>query len=215
MKKFFSSMGEALHFWGRIICDTFPKKGAVDSVYVFAMHENDANFMLEKGAELECMADKIVYLRGGKLVTGETFESDYGEKLVRLGVAEEKLVCTDIPNNTAHTHTEAIAVTNLAKMMGWKKMYVVSSPTHLPRAFAEMVTAVLNSYPALKVYAQVARIDSWLGGMVSYQGLLDSRRCDLFEPEAERLEKYFAKGDLVTARDVLEYLNARDSSGQS
>lgn len=212
MKRFFRNMTEALELQGRVLCDTSPFGGQFDAVYIFGQTRDNESSVLKTGAKLilEKKATFVIFLKTGKLVNGETFTSDYEAKLIKLGVPQKNILSTHLHDSLAHTHTEAIALVELARQMGWERIYVTAPPFHQLRVFAETVTAICASYPTLKAYNKVGLPLPWTTTVVHSQNILVARRCDLFKPEFERLDAYHSKGDLVTAKKVLNYLDNRD-----
>ncbi len=212
MESFFASTVEALELLTRTLCDTEPKVKTVDAVYIFGQTPDNEKSSLEMGAKLMTMgkAKRLVFLKTGTLVTGETFSANTDAKLIKLGVKEETIIFTNLPTGIAHTQTEAIAFVELAKKMDWQTVYITSPPFHQLRACAETVTAILKFYPELKVFNKTGKALPWTTQVVHSQNILIDLRCNLIKSEKERLDKYYRQGDLATAGQILDYLNNRD-----
>ncbi len=209
MSKFFKTIVEALELQARVLADTEPTE-KIDALYIYGETEDNQPSSFTVAAELAIKAGLIAYLRTGTLITGRKFVSDYDDKLVKLGVPKEKIIFTDLPTGLAHTHTEAIALVELAKKMNWQTIYILAPPLHLLRAFVETVTAILNIYPELKVFGKMGKPLAWTETIIHSQDILTGRRCDLVQSETEKLEQYYDQGGLLNARQVLDYLNLRD-----
>jgi len=197
----------------RIYSDTEPPKVA-DAVYLFGQTEYNEESVLSAAAALfKSGKVRIVVIgEGGCLVTGEIYKTpDWRGKLIKLGVPKERITTIQITSELAHTHTEAIAFVSHAKREGWKTMYVTSPAIHQLRAFVNTVSIVLQEYPELKVFNKVGTFLSWVEEAVHSQNIEKGKRYELVENEWRRVLRYHEKGDLVSAREVLSYLNRRDS----
>jgi hypothetical protein len=71
-------------------------------------------------------------------------------------------------------------------------------------------TGPLREYPALRVHSAPGAPLAWDVHARHSQGVLEAPRTQLIDAELERIARYTAKGDLVPAREVLAYLEARD-----
>jgi hypothetical protein len=211
MGNFFENIEEALQLTERVLADTEPNE-KVDAIFIFSQTPDNESSVLETGFELivNDAVSFIAFFSVGGDGRGGLYHSDYHQKLISLGVPDEKIILIDLSSVWAHTHTEAIAFVKKAKEKGWKRVYVTASPFHQIRVFAETVTAILNFYPELLAYNKVGKALPWTEHVVHSQNVVTGRRCELVIPETKRLNEYHAKGDLVTARQVLNYLDKRD-----
>lgn len=87
---------------------------------------------------------------------------------------------------------------------------VVAHPTHILRAFVNTVTEAVRCDSAVKVYAIPGFTEPWQKTTLYSQHGEHKRRIDCLEGELERLNMWYAKGDLVSATEVLEYVANRD-----
>ena len=74
------------------------------------------------------------------------------------------------------------------------------------------VTVALNEYPELLIYSYPGAALSWQEAVIHSQGTLKAKRGDLIQEELERIEKYHIKGDLASIKQVLTYLNKRETA---
>jgi hypothetical protein len=81
------------------------------------------------------------------------------------------------------------------------------------RAFITTVSVVLREFPELRVYNRVGAALPWDETAVHSQGVLQCTRSELIHSELARIERYRNKGDLVSEREVLAYLQWRDRRG--
>lgn len=114
----------------------------------------------------------------------------------------------------AHTHTEAIGLVRYAKKAGWKKLFITALPSHQLRAFLETITAVVREYPELKVYSVVGSVLHWTEPSEHSQSVGGSpRRFEVIatadKSEMWKILTYYLQGDLISAREALDYLNRR------
>lgn len=110
----------------------------------------------------------------------------------------------------AHTHTEAIGLIRYAKEKRWKQVYITALPSHLLRAFLETITAVVREYPELQVYSTAGVILPWTEPAEHSQTVEGSpKRFESVPSELEKIRRYHAQGDLISAREALDYLNRR------
>lgn len=78
------------------------------------------------------------------------------------------------------------------------------------RAFVSMVSAVVKSKSDLSVYSFPGIPQSWEEHITHSQGILRGTRSELLANELAKIEKYYRSGDLVSAAEVLEYMDERD-----
>lgn len=88
---------------------------------------------------------------------------------------------------------------------------VIAPPFHIVRAF--MTTVSRLAAAPTRVYAYPGVAQSWTSTVAHSQGTLVASRAELLQHELQRLEKYRAPefGSMLTARQVLNYLDWRDA----
>jgi hypothetical protein len=136
---------------------------------------------------------------------------------------KESLLGMDIPEDAIFgiplsgiflpsTDAEAWGLVSFASAQQWKNLYLVAPPMHLFRMFYSVVSAVLkNSLSAanLRMWGYPCDIRAWNQSIVHSQSVPRGRRIDLLSTEMDKIEKYFQKGDLVSAGEVLKYIDER------
>ena len=88
---------------------------------------------------------------------------------------------------------------------------VVVPPLHTIRAFVSTVSPAVREYPELNVWSAPSWPLSWVEEVICFQNKPAARRADQFPSEFEKMERYLAKGDHLSAEEVIRYLNWRDS----
>ena len=72
------------------------------------------------------------------------------------------------------------------------------------------VTLALREYPELYLYSLPGKPLPWQEEVTHSQGEVLGTRAELIAGEMNRIKTYYAKGDLASVDEVLEYLNRRD-----
>lgn len=123
---------------------------------------------------------------------------------VALGVKEEAIV---LDNAAMNTREQAVNVVALAKERRWRRLLLVASPYHLPRAFLTFVQAVGDQ--PLRVIPAPAGPTPWWGAPA---GITDIR-LDLLRREFEKVDAYGSQGHVATYAAGLEYLKHWEAKG--
>lgn len=207
---FASSIVELLEFTLRTMADELPR--GVDAVFLFGETPDNEQSTLRRVAQLfyEGSVGKIAYSTGGVSVAGQPWAPGYRIKLINMGISEDSIVSLSIADKLAHTCSEALTFAAYAKEQSWQKVCVTAAPVHQPRAFLSFVSSILRSCPELKAFSAPGVPLPWTQVALHSQFIESGRRCDLTQNEWERIERYYASGDLVSARQALDYLNNRD-----
>ena len=167
--------------------------------------EGDGFFRFQKAVDLynRGLVKKILF-------SGNIIDKDYGSYpfeevkpfILKGGVPECDLIHED---KSLHTRQQAIEVVKMAMENGWKKLALVASHEHQYRAYLTFLREVLDTSSGLILYNAPARNLNWF---------IDSgwgTRFDRLEAEFDRIEKYYEKGHLATANEVIEYQKWKES----
>lgn len=197
----------------RTLCDTLPTTQA-DAVFLFGQTEDNQQSVFDSSIYLLqiSLAKKVMFIQS-EAMSGYPGFAKWQEELTKLGVTKEQIEPVPIGADVAslNTRIEAEAAINHAKKLAYKNLLVTASPFQQTRAFMAAVTAVRNFYPYLKVYSYPGRSLSWCEEVTHSQGRVKGTRVELIAGEMERISKYGASGDLATVKEVLDYLDRRDS----
>ena len=136
------------------------------------------------------------------------------DKLIKLGIKENRILGVDLATDDHNTLTEAEAVVRFAKRSNYKSIIISAAPFHQIRAFMTTVRVVLAEYPELKLYSFPGDALPWNEKATHSQGALSGKRSELIEAELARIEKYLRKGDLISFDRVMDYFDERDQSNK-
>ena len=195
----------------RVMRDTSPR-GVAETAYLFG--ENIDNERASFGA-----ARKLWRTGRARTISIDDFGRAYGyegfahwrKKLIAAGIPRSAihgmLIAPDFPPST---HAEAWGLIRHAKKKKWRVIYVVAPPVHMLRAFMTVVSAAVKEKSKLKIYSFPADPERWETRATYSQETWKARRSDELRTELRKIEKYYRKGDMVSVREVLAYLNKRD-----
>lgn len=128
-------------------------------------------------------------------------------------IDRERILPTKQPT-LSHTHTESEAFVSLAREKMWTTMIIVAWGPQILRAFTNVVSFVERTYPGLSVYPVASAIESYGKKVLLNQGEVIGTILDrAFQEEWDRINRWHAKGDLISAGEVLDYVRRRDAAG--
>ncbi len=188
-----------------------------DAVYCYGQEKDNIPSVVSRAVKL-LRDGKVNHIAQSTFGGLEKYKWEYElirAKLLEEGVPEKAIVPIPHPTefNIAHTHTEAIGLARYAKEAGWQLIYVTALPSHALRAYTETVTAIIREYPQLLAYSVVGAVLPWTENATHSQGVVSGRRHEVIgkadNSEIKKIIRYYLKGDLVSAREVLDYLNLR------
>ncbi len=195
----------------RILEDIVPPR-KVDAAYLFGETADNEESVLKAGVFLyrSGLAKKIT-LCGTPKGHGYPGVKSWIRKLVEAGVPKKAIsAILPVKDFPPSTHAEAFALTRYARARDWKNVYIVAPPLHQLRAFITSVSAVFKEKSRLKLYSFPGLPQNWEEHVVHSQGIQKGTRSELLAKELEKIEKYYRKGSLVSAKEVLKYLDKRD-----
>ncbi len=118
------------------------------------------------------------------------------EKMVKMGAPRKKLILED---RSINTRDQAIEVLKIAKKKKWKKIILVTSLYHQPRAYLTFVGTMKEVGMRLKIINDPVRGLSWFE-----QGPRGTR-VNILRGEIKKINLYLSKGHLAHFEDVLLY----------
>jgi hypothetical protein len=112
--------------------------------------------------------------------------------------------CLVIENESQNTHEQAEYATRIIQERGWKRVILVASAYHMPRAFLTFVHAlgVAELSDKVNIVACASAQSRWADPPSG----VTASRADLFLTEREKTFRYRAMGDVATEETAIEYL---------
>src|SRR3989344_8423255 len=207
------------HLLPRIYSDyRDPRRGPLKLAYMYANTPDNQDSMFLRAIEL-ANAGAIESLGTSEGDLGHGYEG-FDHSVERLKVFGWKgqipLVKLNVGGNV-NTGSEATKLAEYARSFAGGgsnggALAVIAPAFHLPRAFVTTVTALHNvGLAAVRVYPICGVSLPWLQEAVHSQGAKNTR-AGWLTGELQRLEKYRAPefGSMLSAKEVLDYLNWRD-----
>lgn len=109
------------------------------------------------------------------------------------------------------TDSEARGLVRTAMKMDFQDVAIVSPPFHILRAAISTISAVLkNEASKLNVWCVAGAPQKWLETGIHTQSTGPISRLLQLQSEVAKIETYFAKSDLVSAEEILNYFQERD-----
>ena len=207
-----------------IFCDyRDPRRGPYELVYIFSETPDNEDSTFLKAIELVNEgATKRLGIAEGDLGHGY-MGFDHSVRRLRefgLNLNDDVPISKFDVRGNVNTLSEArlLAEYGMKKMRG--DMGIIAPPFHLARAFITTVSAFFNfggcsnklPFP-VRIYAIPGIPLSWTQTVAHSQGTLVKTRAGLLGDELVRLEMYRvpAFGNMVSTRNVFDYLDWRDS----
>lgn len=169
----------------------------------------DATARLATGVEwLRQGAAPRIVLSGGlhtppRVLSAESLAPD----LLAMGVSPDRVI---VETASTNTREQAIHVMAMAQENRWRRVMIVASPYHLPRAFLTFLAAVprIRSVPQVQIVPIAAAVPRWFapppGGI--------AHRSNLYAQELKKIEQYQRTGDCATYAQGMKYLAALEKS---
>ncbi len=130
----------------------------------------------------------------------------WADELGERGVDPEKILVIPQNDPIPHTGTEAKHFVDTCAERGWSDAAIVVHPVHALRAFTSVVTWIVRGGIDLRVYVVTSEEREWQKKALYSQHGEYRTRIGMLEGELERLNHWHAKGDLLSATEVLAYL---------
>jgi hypothetical protein len=198
----------------RVLCDFIPSGLTADIIYLYGQTADHQESVLRKG-ELQirqnramrigiCALDGLVLYPGGSAWRLELINRGIDPKII---VPIEQEINSSFPPST---DLEAISLVRAAVKYGWKTIFIVSPPAHQVRAFCSTVSAMTREAADLTIYSVVGETVDWKKTMTLSQNLPIGSDYQHLRGEYGKIIRYFEKGDMISGRQILDYLNKRD-----
>ena len=174
----------------------------LNSDAVVVLCGEDAEARLATGVEwLRQGAAPRIVLSGGRheppcILSAESLAPE----LLSQGVSPDRVIVETQSTNTREQATNVLA---MAAANGWKRLIILASPYHLPRAFLTFLAAVTRKrgVPQVQLVPIAAAVPRWFeappGGA--------SNRADLYTQELMKIAQHQATGDCATYAHGVRY----------
>ncbi len=196
-----TTKAERLHqFTIMSLTDDRPPSGTPLPVYLFTETPDNAESVLQRGAEL-FHAGKASHLllidNLGGSEPGYPGAPPWQRRLKEFGIPEKNVTLITFTEPVLHTLSEACAMVRFATERNWNTVTIVAPPFHLPRCFLSAITAVRHLNSRLRVYAQVGITEPWNEHAVHSQKAVEGLRKDLIVGELRRILRYQRRSKLL------------------
>ncbi len=160
--------------------------------------EGDNHLRTKKAWELlkSEMASIIVVSGGLKGSLGSIPALEMADYLKKKGVPDDNIIVESASKNT---YGQAQNVIKIVKERKWKKIILVASAFHQPRAFLTFLKAVRDYKVEIKIFNAPAK-HLWFE-----EKELGLSRLELLSGEFKKIKEYQKKGHVVSIKEALEY----------
>lgn len=125
--------------------------------------------------------------------------------MMNLGVPKKCMILEDNSINTRH---QALEVMKLARQYKWKKIILVTSLYHQPRAYLTFVGTMLERRLKIKIINQPVRGLPWF--IPTPRG----KRLNILRGEIFKINEYLGKGHLANFTQVLNYQKWKEKNSR-
>jgi uncharacterized SAM-binding protein YcdF (DUF218 family) len=150
----------------------------------------------------EGLADSIVVSGGLDKPPIAIKASQLAEELYKNGITKEKVIIEETSQNT---HEQGIEIMKMVKEKNWKRIILVASHYHQPRAFLTFLKAMQEAGMKIEIYNSPARDLPW------FTKVVENNRKQLFEGEMQKIEEYSKKGHVAPIGESLDYQEWKES----
>lgn len=198
----------------RVFCDVDLHGGVADGVFLFAQTLDNEKSVLAKGVQLWNLgcAKQIFIIDLKKSGFGFSGFNSWKKKLIKAGIPATCIIGIYLVHDIhPSTDAEALSLIRFIKKNNLHKVYIVAHPLHQLRAFISSVSAMKREKTEVHLFNFVGFPQRWDEYIVHSQGIQRGTRSALISKELEKIIRYFKKGDLISPRGVLKYMNSRDA----
>lgn len=150
------------------------------------------------------LADLIVVSGGFDKLPFSIIAEKMAEYLIKEGVDKKNII---IEGKSKNTREQAEEVIKIAKEKKWKKIILVASAFHQPRAFLTFLKAVKDFNIKLDILNAPAREKNWF-----LKTSLGISKIELLEEEFEKIKKYAKKGHIISIKEALLYQKGKEGA---
>lgn len=118
------------------------------------------------------------------------------QKMMELGVPKSKLI---LEEKSINTRNQAIEILKIAKKRKWKKIILVTSLYHQPRAYLTFVGTMKERGQRLEIINDPVR------GLPWFERTPRGTRFNIVQREIRKINLYLKRGHLANFRTILDY----------
>jgi len=194
----------------RVLCDE-PPPDEIDAICFFGQTEENDMFALRAIAKRWQKHQCLVLVgtcerieRGGLIVRGS---DAWVSTLEELGVHPGSILVYPMSDKLPpSTDAEALGMVEAIRENSWTRFVIVVPPLHAIRAFVSLVSACVKSGLDVAIWSAPATAPAWDEDVFHSGSMPSAPRVDQIAGEFGKIMAYCAKGDHLTAAEVLEWL---------
>lgn len=118
-------------------------------------------------------------------------------KRIPKSIPKNKII---IEENSKNTYEQGREVMKIIKNRKWKKIILVASHFHQPRAYLTFLKAMRDAKLKIQIFNAPARNLSWFD-----KTALGETRLKLLGDEFKKIDEYIKKGHLISIADAIRY----------
>lgn len=193
----------------RVLSDE--RLGKVEALYLFSQTEHNQYSVLDFATEsFENGGIEQVVILGSDPVSAYPGSQLWRTILMTRGIPPELVLETEGKGlDEVNTYKEAQLFVDFCVKYELTNVAITAAPFHQERAYISTVSAALKAGANLKIHSYLGKALAWNQQSVHSQGLQKGTRLEILKTEQEKIEKYFKKGDLLSRKEILEYMNNR------
>lgn len=176
-----------------IVCNDLLKKSDV-----VVCLEGDVYHRLDQTVKIfrEGLAKNIL-ISGGYNAPPFSLPAKILAKKIPASISREKIILEEKSQNS---YDQGVEVMKIVKEKKWKKIIIVASHFHQPRAYLTFIKTMKNANIKIQIFNAPARELLWFD-----KTTLGATRLRLLEDEFKKIDKYTVQGYLVSIEEAINY----------
>lgn len=118
-------------------------------------------------------------------------------KKIPASIPPKKII---LEENSQNSYEQGVEVMKIVKEKKWKKIILVASNFHQPRAYLTFLKTMKKANLKIQIFNAPAGELSWFD-----KTTLGATRMQLLKEEFKKIDKYTTEGDLVTIEEAINY----------
>ncbi|MDD5290982.1 MAG: YdcF family protein [Patescibacteria group bacterium] len=160
--------------------------------------EGDVYHRLDKAVKIfkQGLAERLL-ISGGYNSPPFSIPAKIMAKKIPASISRRKII---LEENSQNSYEQGVEVMKIAKEKKWKKIILVASNFHQPRAYLTFLKTMEKAKLKIQIFNAPARELLWFE-----KTTLGKTRMKLLEEEFEKIDKYTAEGYLATTEEAINY----------